>query len=71
MIPVSAPINMRILKIHIQLSVGIHFQYSFSIRCEFYTRIPMSTNFFDIPYYRIYLTSTFAVPDEVINNDTS
>jgi len=31
------------------LLASIHLQYSFSIHCGFYLRIPMGTNFFDIP----------------------
>jgi len=41
------------------LSMSIHLQYAFSIRCRFYSQIPASTNFFKISsVHRIFSANT-------------
>jgi len=49
MIPVNTSLTCRYKKYLYELPVGIHFQYPSPTRCGFYPRIPVNTNFFDIP----------------------
>jgi len=49
MILVPASLTYMYKKYPYPLPAGIHFQYLFSTRCGFYPRIPMGTDFFNIP----------------------